>query len=133
MFCSKCGKEIMNEAVICPSCGCPTNNFTQNTNDCSNDYIAIQEFARKAKNIRTLGILAAIFCFGIGIIFSIIIWVQSKTIVAPEISTTNPKELVEFEIAKRYLKIGDILSTIPIIALGICLCVFAISFSMSIY
>lgn len=23
MFCSKCGKEIMDEAVICPACGCP--------------------------------------------------------------------------------------------------------------
>ena len=22
-FCSKCGKEIMDEAVICPGCGCP--------------------------------------------------------------------------------------------------------------
>lgn len=21
-FCSKCGKEIMDEAVICPNCGC---------------------------------------------------------------------------------------------------------------
>ena len=25
MFCSKCGKEIMDEAVICPGCGCPVN------------------------------------------------------------------------------------------------------------
>ncbi len=24
MFCKKCGKEIMNEAVICPNCGCST-------------------------------------------------------------------------------------------------------------
>ncbi|MBQ7173724.1 MAG: zinc-ribbon domain-containing protein [Clostridia bacterium] len=24
MFCSKCGKEIMDEAVICPHCGCST-------------------------------------------------------------------------------------------------------------
>ena len=22
-FCSKCGKELMDEAVICPNCGCP--------------------------------------------------------------------------------------------------------------
>ena len=27
MFCSKCGKEIDNEAVICVHCGCPTSNF----------------------------------------------------------------------------------------------------------
>lgn len=24
MFCSKCGKEIMDDAVICPKCGCET-------------------------------------------------------------------------------------------------------------
>ena len=30
-FCSKCGKELMDEAVICPGCGCATNqtSFTQ--------------------------------------------------------------------------------------------------------
>lgn len=22
MYCSKCGKEIMDEAVVCPGCGC---------------------------------------------------------------------------------------------------------------
>ena len=27
MFCSKCGKEINDEAVICPSCGVPTQNY----------------------------------------------------------------------------------------------------------
>ncbi len=26
MFCSKCGSEIMEEAVICPKCGCYTQN-----------------------------------------------------------------------------------------------------------
>ena len=24
--CTKCGKEIMDEAVICPGCGCPCDN-----------------------------------------------------------------------------------------------------------
>lgn len=27
MFCSKCGKEIDNEAVVCPHCGVPTANY----------------------------------------------------------------------------------------------------------
>ncbi len=25
MFCSKCGKEINDEAVVCPNCGCAVN------------------------------------------------------------------------------------------------------------
>ena len=29
MYCTKCGAEIMNEAVICPKCGCYTHNFNQ--------------------------------------------------------------------------------------------------------
>ena len=33
-YCSKCGKEIMDEAVICPSCGCSsTNNSVQKNGD----------------------------------------------------------------------------------------------------
>lgn len=27
MFCSKCGKEINDEAVVCIHCGCPVQNF----------------------------------------------------------------------------------------------------------
>jgi len=30
MFCSKCGKEINDEAVVCVHCGCPTANYQQN-------------------------------------------------------------------------------------------------------
>ncbi len=35
-FCQHCGKEVMNEAVICPGCGCPiqaTNNVQTNAVD----------------------------------------------------------------------------------------------------
>jgi len=28
-FCSKCGKELMDEAVVCPGCGCPVVDITQ--------------------------------------------------------------------------------------------------------
>ena len=29
MFCTKCGKELFDEAVICPQCGTPTENYVQ--------------------------------------------------------------------------------------------------------
>lgn len=35
-FCQHCGKEVMNEAVICPGCGCPiqsANNMQTNAVD----------------------------------------------------------------------------------------------------
>ena len=33
MFCSKCGKEIDNEAVVCVHCGCPTINFEKSNKE----------------------------------------------------------------------------------------------------
>lgn len=30
MFCTTCGKELHNDAVICPACGVPTQNFKDN-------------------------------------------------------------------------------------------------------
>lgn len=29
MFCSKCGNQINDKAVICPKCGCPTQNYKE--------------------------------------------------------------------------------------------------------
>ncbi len=34
-YCSKCGKELMDEAVICPGCGCSTGGNTPAANDAS--------------------------------------------------------------------------------------------------
>ena len=73
----------MDEAVICPNCGCATNNYqatntTQNTTSIySEDYPIIKNFADVAKNIKTLGIIAAVLMLGIGLIFSIIIWITT--------------------------------------------------------
>lgn len=30
-YCSHCGKEINDEAVVCPSCGCATEKFKENS------------------------------------------------------------------------------------------------------
>lgn len=27
MFCSKCGKELNDDAIFCPGCGCGTDNY----------------------------------------------------------------------------------------------------------
>ena len=36
-FCQKCGKEIMDEAVICPGCGCAISNATSAKKEVSYD------------------------------------------------------------------------------------------------
>ena len=119
-FCSKCGKELFDEAVICPACGCTTEKTFDSTksNAPTNDMIAIREFSEKATTVRNLGIVAAILMFGIGIIFSIIIWVKGvKTY--PEITTTNPLELAEFEAAKRRMSLGATLSMMPVLGIAL--------------
>lgn len=118
MFCSKCGKEIMDEAVICPNCGCYTEN-SQKKNTASSDFMAIQQFASAAGSLKVMGIFAAILCFGIGIIFTIIIKVRGKGLAIPEVSTTNVQELSLLEKGKRDLKLANTLSALPLLAIGI--------------
>lgn len=40
-FCSKCGKEIMDEAVVCPNCGCPVANINPNAQNSTSDQVNI--------------------------------------------------------------------------------------------
>ncbi len=46
MFCKKCGKEIMDEAVICVHCGCSTQEKTAElaNNDAPNTGMAVLGF-----------------------------------------------------------------------------------------
>lgn len=37
MFCSKCGQEILDEAVMCVHCGCPTKALAKNKEGDSSD------------------------------------------------------------------------------------------------
>lgn len=125
MFCSKCGKEIDDAAMICPSCGCATINFAQAQSapkaSNSSDYLAISNFYSQAKTIRNLGIVAAILMFGIGIIFTIVIAVKARSIPIPEVSTNDQRELALLEDAKRKLALGRKLAALPMLALSLCM------------
>ena len=124
-FCSKCGQQLFDEAVICPACGCPTenqSNFTASRAS-TNEIIAIRAFSEKATVIRNLGIVAAILMFGIGIIFSIVILIlapEPRRFAETTITTANPLELAEFESAKRKLQLGLNLALLPFLGLAIC-------------
>lgn len=78
MFCSKCGNQIMDEAAICPNCGCPTQNYNQdNRSTYQSSAPQIYNIEKEISDAKTLGfiaIIAGIFiplagwiCGGIGI------------------------------------------------------------------
>lgn len=123
MFCSKCGKEIANEAVICPNCGCATANYhapttatTQNATY-SKDYLAITEFEDRVRSLHIVSIFSLVLCLGIGIIFSFVVWAKAKSLTIPVVTTNNANELAMLESAKRKLKNGLTFSFIPIFPL----------------
>ncbi|MBQ6816066.1 MAG: zinc-ribbon domain-containing protein [Clostridia bacterium] len=57
-YCEKCGKEIMEEAVICPNCGCEVKNDNKPT------AIAVP---KSAKNAKVFGILSILLLAPFGI------------------------------------------------------------------
>ncbi|MGN0797315.1 MAG: zinc-ribbon domain-containing protein [Christensenellales bacterium] len=61
MFCSKCGKEISDDAVICPNCGVPTSNYNRsNTKPKSN--------VDDSNNVNTMSIIALVMSFFIPLV-----------------------------------------------------------------
>lgn len=127
-YCSSCGKEIMDQAVVCPHCGCATAQFNpQPSNQFSHDYPAIRAYAEQAKQVKVLGIIGAVLMFGIGIIFTIIVWCKLAKTKVPVVRTNNPLEIAELEKAKRDMLLGQRLSSIPMFAIGIVIIVASIA------
>ncbi len=83
----------------------------------------IEEFAKKAKTIKILGILAAVLMFGIGIIFSIVIWITKAPV--PFASPGNPVEAQLIQQAIKDRELGKKLAGLPLIGLAIA---FAVGF-----
>lgn len=82
MFCSKCGKEIDDAAVVCTGCGCPTQNYKKESQPAQpvNYGVSAQpviDFEKESylKQVNTayvLAIVSVVLCLGIGIIFAVI-------------------------------------------------------------
>ena len=58
-FCEKCGKEIMDEAVLCPGCGCAVKNEVE--------VPKAVEVPKQAKTASLLGILSILLLAPLGI------------------------------------------------------------------
>ena len=58
-YCSKCGKEIMDEAVICPGCGCAIKEEVK--------PVVTTEVPKQAKTASVFGILSIVLFAPLGI------------------------------------------------------------------
>lgn len=86
MFCSKCGNRINDEAVICPNCGCPTQNYNylnQTTyqqlhnlgrfkySEPVNNFSFYLNYEKDISNAKTLALIAII----VGIFIPLVGWI----------------------------------------------------------
>lgn len=76
MFCSKCGKEIFDEAVVCPNCGCQTSNYKTQApqENPTPQTVPVQPSVDVEKNKstgKTLGIIGIV----VGIFIPLVGWI----------------------------------------------------------
>ncbi|MBQ8324456.1 MAG: hypothetical protein IJY89_01360 [Clostridia bacterium] len=136
-YCSKCGKELFDEAVICVGCGCPVKSAATK-NETDPEHSKLMAFVAEAKSIYILGIISLVLCLGIGIIFQIINLAKlkkysygkaTKKLCYPEFNLTSPYDVATYEDAKRKITIASTMTRIGF-GISIALIFFAIWFGI---
>lgn len=74
-YCTHCGKELLDEAVVCVGCGCPIQVDAGNNSGKVSDEIEIQK--RKIKNKKIVIIVSAVICVAVALFFASIPIVNS--------------------------------------------------------
>lgn len=137
MFCSKCGKEIHDEAVVCVHCGCAVGgNTIPKARQHSEDYSKFKAFQENVNTINILGILSLVLCLGIGIIFQIINIVKinkyvnkaERGFVLPEFNLTDSHDIAEYESTVRKFHRARIMTLIGYIISVILLTIAFVAF-----
>lgn len=87
-FCSKCGKEIMDEAVVCPSCGCAVETETPKIKEVSyDDYV---------KGAATTNIISAVvIALGIVTWLFVNMWLGAILCLVAELIALSPNSKVQ--------------------------------------
>lgn len=116
-FCSKCGKELFDEAVVCPNCGCATEALKKEAGVSIAPQLRAYQDKVNAYFVRS--IFALILAMGIGFIFMIINLVKKGSIEGTVLHPTIPSEIAEYESAKRKYRAGAVMTGISLMILGI--------------
>ena len=128
MYCSKCGKVLDDDAVICIGCGCPTSNYGappqptmyqknvfSKTTANTNLMINVEKHLSKASAIFILAIVGLILCWSIGFIFAIISYIMSKHLISFDKSLYEPNIQRELGIAEQKVRNSKVMNIITII------------------
>ena len=67
-YCSKCGKEIHEEAVVCIHCGCSVESAKKE----STESKILEKYKSDVNSAYIFSIIGLVLSFGIGFVFAII-------------------------------------------------------------
>lgn len=106
-YCSKCGKELMDEAVICVNCGCAVAPNATTGSRHSANYPKIVEYEESLKSPFVLSVIGVVLCLGIGIIFAIISLCMLKKVTVPQLENLTVEDQAALMKAQsKHKKIG---------------------------
>lgn len=119
MYCSVCGKEVMDEAVICPSCGCRINNNTMEHNVNLNIGRQYNPYKTNTYAIWSLILACSSFVFGwiITAVVAIILGQSAKTQIIER--NEQGKNLAEAGIIIGWINVGLSIFAILIIIVAL--------------
>lgn len=88
-FCSKCGKEIMDDAVICPGCGCAVQNAKAKQDP-------MPSYEKAAKGAGTTNIIAGVILL-VGIVCALLlnVWIGAVLCLVSEILFMMPNSKIQ--------------------------------------
>lgn len=78
MYCYHCGKELANEAPMCPNCGAPTRNFSMTKQE---ETAPIVSSGVNVKALAAVGLILSAIAFVTGIIFGAFFFTYSYSMV----------------------------------------------------
>ncbi len=116
MICKTCGKEIYDQAVICPGCGCPTGNelpTPANPNDNPQTGLVpsspiVVRYLKETRLIHTLSILSFVFLFITVIGYPILALIARKRAkelpLVKESDLKNEQDIFDYRLAQKKLK-----------------------------
>ncbi|MBE7035558.1 MAG: DUF4190 domain-containing protein [Ruminococcaceae bacterium] len=119
MYCPACGKEVMQEAVICPGCGCMIKNNTTEHNVNFNINRQQNPYKTNTYAVWSLVLACASFIFGwiITAIVAVILGQSAKTQI--EERNEQGKNLADAGIVLGWINIGLSIFSIMLIIIGV--------------